>query len=129
MGWIEFTQIDFCVLALNPQWIKPSTALIPTVFAILLGMFTGTSNLLNAHTEKIQTRAFNGFINLLSVYTTVLMCIDCEHHDIYLPVLNMCISLQAAYYFANKRNKINIVLFYSIITLLLIWQIWTFWVA
>lgn len=129
MGWIEHTQLDFSALTLNLQWPKLSITLIPAIFAILLGMFTGTSNLLNAHTEKIQTRAYNGFINLLSVYTTILMCIDYEHHDIYLPVLNMCISLQAAYYFANKRNKINIILFYSIITLLLIWQIWTFWVA
>ena len=125
LGWVEYTQLDSSNLSLKPQWIKPSISLIPTIFVTLLGLFTGTSNLLNAHTEKIQTRAYNGFINLLSVYTALLICIDHEQYETYLPILNMSVSLQSAYYFANKHNRINTILFYSIITLLFSWQIWT----
>lgn len=128
-GCAEYTQLNRSSLALDVQWIKLSIDTVPIIFVLLLGLFTGTINLLNAHTEKIQTRAYNGFINLLSVYTAILICIDYEQLEIYLPILNISVSLQAAYYFANKRNKINIILFYSIIILLLVWQIWTFWVA
>ncbi len=124
MGWIEWQQIDFDSLKIEWQWLTPRLEHIGVLAVILLGLFTGTCNLLNAYTEKIQTRAYNGFVNLLSVYTALILCIDHTHYMMYLPLLNAAVSLQASYYFTTRHNKANTILFYSLLLIFIAWQIW-----
>ena len=59
------------------------------VLTALLGLFSGTATLYTTFNEKRQTRAYNGFINLLSVYSAILLIIDYRNYTLYLPVLNI----------------------------------------
>lgn len=128
MGWIESDQFYPEALLIIPEWNNIGFELLPAGISIVLGLFTGMNNLMNAHTEKIQTRAMNGFINILSIYASLLILIDTAHFDLYLPILNMGVSLQAAYYFTSHNSKANSILFYTILVVLLTVNIWTFWV-
>ena len=75
--------------------------------------------------EKRQIRAYNGFVNLLSVYTALLLILDYTHYAYYLPVLNAAVSMQAAFFFTNNGNrKPGVILFYLIFTLYIALFIW-----
>ena len=128
MGWIDAEQIDFTALKIPLQLPTLSSGLIPAVLTIVLGMFSGIFNLLNISRENIQTRAFNGFITILSIYTALLMCIDHTHIETYLPVLNIAVAIQCTYNFTTIQNRLNTILFYSITILLIGLQVWMYWV-
>ena len=102
----------------NPQfWIIVLTA--------LLGLFSGTTILYTSFNEKRQIRAYNGFVNLLSVYTALLLILDYTHYSYYLPILNAAVSMQAAFFFTNNGNrKPGVILFYLILTLYIALFIW-----
>ena len=85
------------------------------VLTALLGLFSGTATLYTTFNEKRQTRAYNGFINLLSVYSAILLIIDYRNYTLYLPVLNMAVAMQAAFFFTNNTKKYGVVLFLSLI--------------
>lgn len=127
MGWIESNQFYPNILLIKPEWNNLGINLLPAGVSIILGLFTGLNNLMNAHTEKIQTRAMNGFVNILSVYTSLLILIDTTHYLSYLPILNMGVSLQVAYYFTSHSGKTNNILYYSITTILIALHAWIFW--
>ena len=96
------------------------------VLTALLGLFSGTATLYTTFNEKRQTRAYNGFINLLSVYSAILLIIDYRNYTLYLPVLNMAVAMQAAFFFTNNTKKYGVVLFYLILTLytgLFVWNL------
>ena len=96
------------------------------VLTALLGLFSGTTTLYTTFNEKRQTRAYNGFINLLSVYSAILLIIDYRNYTLYLPVLNMAVAMQAAFFFTNNTKKYGVVLFYLILTLytgLFVWNL------
>lgn len=102
----------------NPQfWIVVLTA--------LLGLFSGTTMLYTTFNEKRQIRAYNGFINLMSVYTALLLILDYPHYTCYLPVLHAAVAMQAAFFFTNNSHrKPGVILFYLILTLYIALFVW-----
>ena len=93
---------------------------------IVLGIISVINNLYNNFNDKTRTRAYNGFINILLIVAIIAIIIHFNESNIYLPVLNTCIALQAAHLFTNTKNKPTIVLFYIILTLyfsLFLWNL------
>lgn len=102
----------------NPQFLI-------VVLTALLGLFSGTTMLYTTFNEKRQIRAYNGFINLMSVYTALLLIFDYPNYTCYLPVLNAAVAMQAAFFFTNNSNrKPGVALFYLILTLYIALFIW-----
>ncbi len=103
----------------NPQfWIIVLTA--------LLGLFSGTTMLYALFNEKRQIRAYNGFINLLAIYTTILLILDYRNYTLYLPTLNLAIAMQSAFVFTMNGKRAMVISFYLILTLyigLFIWNL------
>lgn len=79
-----------------------------------LGLFSGVATLHSTFNEKRQIRACNGFINLLSVYTAILLFLDFKNYMLYLPVLNTAVSIQAAFFFTNYTKRWTALLFYLV---------------
>ena len=76
--------------------------------------------------EKRQMRAYNGFINLLSIYSAILLILDYRNYALYLPVLNLAVAMQSAFVFTMTGKKATVVSFYLIVTLyigLFIWNL------
>lgn len=102
----------------NPQfWIVVLTA--------LLGLFSGTTMLYTTFNEKRQIRAYNGFVNLLSVYAALLLIVDYRNYTLYLPVLNMAVAMQATSFFTNNGGKkAAVISFYLVLTLYIALFLW-----
>ena len=128
LGWIDFTRIDFSVLSISWQLPHITTETIPCIVVMMIGLFVGFSNLMNALNENIKTRAKNGFINIVSVYTALLMIIDNTHYTMYLPMLNSCVALQSCYFFTSRQARAYNIMFYTLVILLLTYTTWIYFI-
>lgn len=127
LGLIELSQIDMGVLAITPQIPQLHLQLLPVIVVILIGFITGIGNLYSALNEKIHTRATNGFINLLSSYTAILLIVDNANYMQYMPLLNACVALQASYFFNTLTKRTTVISFYTLSILLIGWVSWIYW--
>ena len=96
------------------------------VLTALLGLFSGVTMLYALFNEKRQIRAYNGFTNLLSIYSAILLILDYRNYTLYLPVLNLAVAMQSAFIFTMNGKKATVVSFYLIVTLyigLFIWNL------
>ena len=126
MGWIDATQIDFSVLSITLQQPVFSWNVVACISVMTIGLFMGMGNLVNALNENIKTRAKNGFINIVSVFTALLMIFDNSRYTMYLPLLNSCVALQACYFFTSRQGRVYNIIFYLLILLLLAYTTWIY---
>ncbi|MBQ2980020.1 MAG: hypothetical protein IJE18_07930 [Bacteroidaceae bacterium] len=126
LGIVPLSQFDFAQLAIIPQLPVADKTLISTLIVLLLGLILGFANLANTYNEKIHTRATNGFINILSVYTALLLIIDNTHYTTYLPLLNMAVALQTAYYFTSQQGRLIRIFFFILSIALIAWGVWLY---
>lgn len=94
---------------------------IPTV---VLGFIAGISSLYGQYNDKISTRVYNEFINILSLFTALFIGLNISGINNALPLLNVCVAMQAAHLFNNITNKWMVYLFYSILILYLFFYLW-----
>lgn len=128
LGIREASEFDFTSLSITLQQPTMSQHIVACIVVMLIGLFTGFSNLMNAFNENIQTRAKNGFINILSVYTAILMIIDNAHYISYLPLLNSCVALQTCYFFTTRQGRPYNIMFYTLILALIGYTAWLYFV-
>lgn len=126
-GWIELSQLDFTTLAISLQIPPIDIQLIPVAAIMFIGFVCGISNLYNAFNEKIYTRATNGFINLLSTYTALLLIIDNANYIQYLPILCGCVALQTSYFFTTRTKRTHTIVLIVLVTLIMTWIGWMYW--
>lgn len=101
-----------------------SPSLIYTAAVTIIGFFFWVRNTALQYEDKIITRIYNGIINMLFFYTLVLICLNYNGFPAYLPILNVCVSLQAAHYFTHANSKHAAFLFYTIITVFILFFLW-----
>lgn len=122
LDWIAPSQLtrllpDFDLVI--PQTIPyDNPQLWAVVLTALLGLFSGTTMLYTTFNEKRQIRAYNGFVNLSSVYAALLLILDYRNYTLYLPVLNAAVAMQAAIFFTNNGGrKPAVISFYLVLIL------------
>lgn len=71
-----------------------------TVFLTLVLLFTNVLQIIN---YKMQVRAYNGFFLVLTIFTMIMMAVDYNNVMVYLPLLNLCLSIQIAHSFTIKK--------------------------
>ena len=127
LGIVELSQLDFTTLAIPLQIPSVGLEMIPVGVVLLMGFMTGVGNLYSAFNEKIYTRATNGFINLLSTYTALLLIIDNAHYMQYIPTLIGCVALQASYFFSAHTKRASTITLITLVVLLSAWIGWMYW--
>lgn len=95
--------------------------LLPT---IAIGFIAGISSLYKHYSDKICTRVYNEFINVLSVCTTIFIGLNISEFYNFLPFLNVYVAIQASHLFNNITNKVMVYLFYIIIFIYLLFYLW-----
>ena len=101
-----------------------SFPLVYTAVIALIGFFCWARNTVLQYEDKIITRIYNGMINLLFFYTLVLICLNYSGFPVYLPILTVCVSLQAAHCFTHVQSRQGVFLFYLIITVFILFFLW-----
>lgn len=101
-----------------------SFPLVYTAVVTVIGFLCWARNTVLQYEDKIITRIYNGIINMLFFYTLILICFNYNGLSAYLPVLNTCVSLQAAHCFTHAESKRAVFLFYLIITVFILFFLW-----
>lgn len=83
-----------------------------TVFIALSGMVL---NILRTIAYNARTRAYNGFLNILTLVTVMGLCLDYTNLVSYVPLLDCCAAFQAAHYFGPRRFERSWMLILGII--------------
>ncbi|WP_455498024.1 hypothetical protein [Coprobacter sp.] len=91
---------------------------------IILGFVSGLSSLYRHYSDKISTRVYNEFINVLSVCTAFFIGLNILEIQNALPLLNACVAIQAAHLFNNITSKAMAYLFYAILIIYLLFYLW-----
>lgn len=91
----------------------------------VIGIFCCIRNMVLQYEDKIITRINNSVVNIVFFYTLILICINNNGLPVYLAVLNVCVSLQAAHYFTHAGSKRAVFLFYLIITVFILFFLWS----
>lgn len=60
-------------------------------------------NVIQTLNYKMQIRSYNGFINILTLSTILIMAIDYNNVLVYLPMLNSCLAIQIAHTFTINK--------------------------
>lgn len=128
MGCADISQANIDALAITLQMPVFTTETLSVLFIALLGLFAGVCNLINAYNDNIKSRAMNGFINILSVYTCLIMIIDNSHYTAYYPLLCSCVALQLSYFFTSRQERTYRIIFFVLVALLISLQTWIYWI-
>ena len=90
----------------------PETAML--AYTIVLGTVFGISVAFTIMSYRLQIRAYNGFLNLMAVFTLLFIAIDLRHASAYLVTLNMLMAVQAAHFFTIRKPKRLYLLFFFV---------------
>ena len=102
---------DFQLLELNPLWesldLQQVRLLVAWVaVAVILAVTLSAVNLLAIYNYRLQLRVYNAFFLLTTLLAVGAMSIDYRNLMAYLPLLNLCLSVQIAHAFTiNKFPK------------------------
>lgn len=94
-----------------------------TAFVTLVLLFTNVLQIIN---YKMQVRAYNGFFLVLTILTMIVMAVDFDNVMVYLPVLNLCLSIQIAHTFTIQkylRKYIPYLLFIMLCLGVFVWRV------
>lgn len=61
-------------------------------------------NLLKTIAYNARSRAINGAITVMAIFTILGACIDFSNVPAYIPLLNLCAAVQTAHYFSTHRT-------------------------
>ena len=116
-GIIDSTALKLPEIALSASiyaeaFRLPETAML--AYTIVLGTVFGISVAFTIMSYRLQIRAYNGFLNLMAVFTLLFIAIDLRHASAYLVTLNMLMAVQAAHFFTIRKPKRLYLLFFFV---------------
>lgn len=111
--WIVFglglaAPSDVRLMELNPLWQTLDLSQVRLLvgwcaFVVLLTVALTALNLLAIYNYRLQLRVYNSFFVMTSLLAMLAMCADYRHLTAYLPLLNLCLSVQIAHAFTIGR--------------------------
>ena len=108
---------DFSLPSYESVWAALRTpqlhlSIVYIAIVVILTVVLTSLNLLQIINYKLQARAYNGYLVYLSVASILMMAIDYQNAFIYLPAVNLCLSIQFAHFFTlNSHTRRYIAVF------------------
>lgn len=142
--------LSICFGIITPYWIALGTGLLsfaqlrfPSIITIfqmesvplwmfgalgiaIVAVITFGANALTLMKYKLQTRVYNGFILILTLFAIIMMILDTPNAADYFPLLNAGVAMQFAHYYsASKFDKRYIILLLLIAAIIgfYVWQL------
>lgn len=81
--------------------------LVYTLTVLLMGIFFLVAAVVKSMNYNASRRAYNGFIEILLVWTLVLIPIDIENFSVYLTLLNIIVAFECAHFFTGMKPDNN----------------------
>lgn len=126
-GWIDVSAINAPTITLpspGTMSAQPVPVLILAACAWVVTTVLTVINTMTIYGHNAKTRANNGVLALLSVWTVVAMLIDTVHLMSYLPILIAMMSVQTALCFSLRRNSRGYIAVAAVIIMMISCAIW-----
>ena len=99
---------DFKLPELNPFWntldLSQVRLLVAWVaFIVVLTIVLSVVNLFTIYSYRLQLRVYNAFFLMVTLFAVAALCIDHRNLTAYLPVVNLCLSVQIAHAFTISK--------------------------
>ncbi len=105
---------------------KEMLQLLVTVGVTVMATFVfGILNLLRVFNYNSKTRAYNGFISIMSFVTIILVLADYTNSATYIPLLNCCAAFQMGHYFAINNYQRSYIAILGIIAVYIALYWWS----
>ena len=72
-------------------------------FTLVLTIVTTAMNLIAIYNYRLQLRVYNTFFVMTTLLAVMAMCIDYHNLTSYLPLVNLCLSVQIAHAFTISK--------------------------
>lgn len=92
---------------------------------VLLILVFGVLNLIRVFNYNSKTRAYNGFISILSFITVILVLADYTNLATYIPLLNCCAAFQMGHYFAVNNYQRSYIAILGIVAIYIALYWWS----
>jgi len=80
-------------------------ALVTTGFTVLVGIVFTVANILKILSYNSRVRAFNGFLTMLLIFTTLFLIVNFNNFTFYIPLLNCLTAYQVGHFFTYRRQR------------------------
>lgn len=102
------TPADFHLPEIDPMWdaidLEHVRLLVGWVaFTLVLAIVTTAMNLFAIYNYRLQLRVYNTFFVMTTLLAVIAMCIDYHNLTSYLPMVNLCLSVQIAHAFTISK--------------------------
>ncbi len=89
------------------QFLEPEMAEtgVSVLFTIFTGFFFAAANLLKILSYNSRTRAYNGFITIMLIFTAFFAGVNVGNILFYLPLLNLLTAYQIGHFFTYRRHQ------------------------
>ena len=105
---------------------KEMLQLLVTVGVTVMATFVfGILNLVRVFNYNSKTRAYNGFISIMSFVTIILVLTDYTNSATYIPLLNCCAAFQMGHYFAINNYQRSYIAILGIIAVYIALYWWS----
>jgi hypothetical protein len=105
---------------------KEMLQLLVTVGVTVMATFVfGILNLVRVFNYNSKTRAYNGFISIMSFVTIILVLADYTNSATYIPLLNCCAAFQLGHYFAINNYQRSYIAILGIIAVYIALYWWS----
>ena len=105
---------------------KEMLQLLVTVGVTVIATFVfGVLNLVRVFNYNSKTRAYNGFISIMSFVTIILVLADYTNCATYIPLLNCCAAFQMGHYFAINNYQRSYIAILGIIAVYIALYWWS----
>lgn len=100
--------------------------LLVTIGITVMATFVfGVLNLVRVFNYNSKTRAYNGFISIMSFITIILVLADYTNSAAYIPLLNCCAAFQMGHYFAINNYQRSYIAILGIIAVYIALYWWS----
>ena len=74
-------------------------------FTMAVGILFLVANLMKILSYNARTRAFNGYLTMLLIYTMAAMLLNFNNFTFYIPLLNCLVAYQVGHFFTYRRHR------------------------
>jgi len=108
-GIVDPLSLHFPSFSFDLPTIPALRELAPTLAAVVFTMVVGiiflVANLLKILSYNARTRAYNGFLTMMLIFTIVAMFLHFSNFAFYLPLLNSLVAYQVGHFFTYRRHN------------------------
>lgn len=99
---------EFRLLELNPLWDTLEQLQVRLLVGwaactVLMTIVLSVVNLFSIYHYRLQLRVYNAFFLMVSFLAVAAMCVDHRNLTAYLPIVNLCLSVQIAHAFTISK--------------------------